>query len=235
MAPFQQITKLLPAGESVQLAVGDIDYMFLFSATDETGVFIGSGNGDTGGRLIKGLVLNNLPEQLKGNIYLKNLSGSANTITLCVGSGQMFDGRFNLDATSSIPVVGPLTDTQLRASAVPVSGPLTDTQLRASPVPILPSEIGAHANAWNAAVVGVGGDSAIIDTRYCPFISIFGNTSAATTLTAWLSQDGVNFYSSNHSITGTGSIGNSFQIGARYIRLRSSAAATITATVAGKG
>lgn len=37
---------------------------------------------------------------------------------------------------TAVPVSGPLTDTQLRATAVPVSGPLTDTQLRATPVPI---------------------------------------------------------------------------------------------------
>lgn len=43
---------------------------------------------------------------------------------------------------SAVPVSGPLTDTQLRATPVPVSGtvtasgPLTDTQLRASAVPV---------------------------------------------------------------------------------------------------
>lgn len=37
---------------------------------------------------------------------------------------------------SAVPVSGPLTDTQLRATAVPVSGPLTDTQLRATAVPV---------------------------------------------------------------------------------------------------
>lgn len=42
-------------------------------------------------------------------------------------------GHVTVD-NASIPVTGPLTDTQLRASAVPVSGPLTDTQLRASAV-----------------------------------------------------------------------------------------------------
>lgn len=36
----------------------------------------------------------------------------------------------------SVPVTGPLTDAQLRATAVPVSGPLTDTQLRATAVPV---------------------------------------------------------------------------------------------------
>ncbi len=38
--------------------------------------------------------------------------------------------------TNPLPVSGPLTDTELRASAVPVSGPLTDVELRATPVPI---------------------------------------------------------------------------------------------------
>jgi hypothetical protein len=37
---------------------------------------------------------------------------------------------------SALPVTGPLTDVQLRATAVPVSGPLTDTQLRATAVPV---------------------------------------------------------------------------------------------------
>lgn len=36
----------------------------------------------------------------------------------------------------AVPVTGPLTDTQLRATPVPVSGPLTDTQMRATPVPV---------------------------------------------------------------------------------------------------
>lgn len=37
---------------------------------------------------------------------------------------------------SPVAVVGPLTDTELRATAVPVSGPLTDVQLRATAVPV---------------------------------------------------------------------------------------------------
>ena len=36
--------------------------------------------------------------------------------------------------TGTLPVSGPVTDAQLRATAVPVSGPLTDTQLRATNV-----------------------------------------------------------------------------------------------------
>lgn len=42
----------------------------------------------------------------------------------------------NVTFPNPLPVSGPLTDTQLRASAVAVTGPLTDAQLRASNVPV---------------------------------------------------------------------------------------------------
>ena len=38
--------------------------------------------------------------------------------------------------SGTVTATGPLTDTELRATPVPVSGPLTDTELRATPVPI---------------------------------------------------------------------------------------------------
>lgn len=48
------------------------------------------------------------------------------------------DGANDGDVSSSnpLPVLGPLTDAELRASAVPVSGPATDAQLRATPLPV---------------------------------------------------------------------------------------------------
>lgn len=49
-------------------------------------------------------------------------------------------------------VLGPLTDTELRATPVPVSGPLTDTQLRASPVPVT---LGASAGTPTVSRVAV--------------------------------------------------------------------------------
>lgn len=42
----------------------------------------------------------------------------------------------DVSASNPLPVTGPLTDAELRATAVPVSGPLTDAQLRATAVPI---------------------------------------------------------------------------------------------------
>lgn len=50
-----------------------------------------------------------------------------------------------------LPVSGPLTDTQLRAVAVPVSGPLTDTQLRAVAVPISAAALPLPSGAATAA------------------------------------------------------------------------------------
>lgn len=50
------------------------------------------------------------------------------------------DGGLKIHVQTTVPVSGPLTDTQLRANAVivngVVTGPLTDTQLRATPVPV---------------------------------------------------------------------------------------------------
>jgi hypothetical protein len=77
------------------------------------------------------------------------------------------DGGYLLPVTGSltcsvgtVPVTGPITDTQLRASAVPVSlasvpshavtGPLTDAQLRASAVPV------SLASAPTTAVTNAG-------------------------------------------------------------------------------
>ena len=42
-----------------------------------------------------------------------------------------------------LPVSGPVTDAQLRASAVPVSGPVTDAQLRDSPLQVSDEDV-AH-------------------------------------------------------------------------------------------
>lgn len=55
---------------------------------------------------------------------------------LTVGGNEVYRQRVEVYSGETLPVSGPLTDTQLRASAVPVSGPLTDAQLRAAIVPV---------------------------------------------------------------------------------------------------
>ncbi len=96
--------------------------------------------------------------------------------------------------------------------------------------------VGAHANAWDAVAVAANGTSASLDVTNAPFVSAFGNASAATTITLQYSQDGTNWYD-GPTVT-LGAAGNfriDATVGATNVRLKSSAAATITATIAGKG
>ena len=94
---------------------------------------------------------------------------------------------------------------------------------------------GTHANAWSAAAVGAGGTSASLDTQSMGVVSAFGNASAATTITVQVSQNNTNWYDTPHTqaLAASGDFAISATLGARYIRLKSSAAATITATIAG--
>lgn len=96
--------------------------------------------------------------------------------------------------------------------------------------------IGAQGNAWNAAAVGIAGTSNIVDITNQPLVTAFGHVSAATTITLQLSEDGTNFYSSQHNQVLAGAADFSFdgEVASKYARLISSAAATITATIAGK-
>lgn len=77
-------------------------------------------------------------------------------------------GRPNVNVNGTVPVSGPLTDTQLRATPVPVSGtvtasgPLTDTQLRATPVPVSGT---VTANLGTAAVTNAGTFAVQADTE----------------------------------------------------------------------
>lgn len=91
-----------------------------------------------------------------------------------------------------------------------------------------------HGNAWLAAAVGIGGVSNIIDTQSGAEVSIFGNASVATNITVQVSQDGTNFYNYAAAFAANGNFHQQVLTGARYIRLSSSAAATITATIAPK-
>ena len=95
--------------------------------------------------------------------------------------------------------------------------------------------VGSHANAWNATAVAAGGTSAALDTQSTGTVSAFGNANAATTITLQVSQNNTNWYDTSHTqaLAGSGDFALTATIGARYVRLKSSAAATITATLAG--
>lgn len=101
--------------------------------------------------------------------------------------------------------------------------------------------VGGHRNAWNAVAVAINGLSAIIDLAQSHVVSIFGDVSAATNLDVLITQ-GSTFPPPDaeftvHSTIVLGAAGNFHQLvnlGVRFIRLRSSAAVTISATIAGK-
>ncbi len=95
--------------------------------------------------------------------------------------------------------------------------------------------LGSHANAWNNVAVGINGTSTALVLGDARFVSAFGNSSAAATITLQYSQDGTNFYDGpTQVLAGAGNFRIDAIVGAAQVRLKSSAAATITATIAAK-
>lgn len=90
---------------------------------------------------------------------------------------------------------------------------------------------------WNAASVGVAGKSTGVSAYLFAAFVIFGTVSAATTLTVEVSADFVTWRASSVTavLTGAGDfvIDCRALVGSVYVRLSSSAAATITAGVMG--
>lgn len=95
-------------------------------------------------------------------------------------------------------------------------------------------QVGTHGNAWNAASVGAAGKSTAVELHNAFNVTAFGNTSGASTLTLEVSQNGTTWYAHPTSIAANGDFAQSWQIGAKWARLSSSAAVTITATLAAK-
>jgi hypothetical protein len=73
-------------------------------------------------------------------IAVKDASGATVTINTVNDNGPAAKAASQSIVLATdhpdVPVSGPLTDTQMRATPVPVSGPMTDTQMRAAPVPV---------------------------------------------------------------------------------------------------
>lgn len=79
----------------------------------------------------------------------RQADGNSSLTSIDSKTPPLVGGRVPVEISTSVPVTGPLTDAQLRASPVPVSisgtaavsGPLTDAQLRATPVDVIGSVI----------------------------------------------------------------------------------------------
>jgi hypothetical protein len=185
---------------------------------------------------------------------------SATTLPLPTGASQehvtaasphavrLTDGAAFYDATKTgqLPtaLVGARLDTNVGAwlgSTAPTVGQKTAANslptILASDQGALPvNVVGAHANAWNAVAVAAAGNSASIDCQYTPHISAFGTSNGNTTISLQVSQNDTDFYTAA-TVTvggGGGDFALNLTIGARYIRLQSSAARTITASITGK-
>jgi hypothetical protein len=91
--------------------------------------------------------------------------------------------------------------------------------------------IGIQANLWNATVVTPGAVSAVFDTRGFPNCSVFGNVTATSTLTLQASADNINYYSTELTTLSNTDFGTHIIFGAKFIRMTTDTAATITATV----
>jgi hypothetical protein len=138
-----------------------------------------------------------------------------------VGDGDRVDAYFDQNGRQVVAIGTPL--------------PAGGNTIGAVSVAAVPA-VGTHANAWDAAAVGVGGVSAAVDAQYAGTVSAFGNVSAATTITVQYSQNNADFYDGAIVVlAGAGTFALDVRPGARYLRLKSSAAVTVTATIAGKG
>ena len=89
--------------------------------------------------------------EAKQDTLIGHVDGVEALLTTIDADTGSIDGKLPALSGGKVPVVGPLTDTELRATAVPVSGPLTDAELRATAVPVsaaaLPLPTGAATEA----------------------------------------------------------------------------------------
>lgn len=109
--------------------------------------------------------------------YIKLVDGTLDSTTKIVAGNGVAASALRVTLASdstgqvaivgTVPVSGPLTDAQLRATAVPVSGPLTDAQLRATAVPVSGTVTAISGTAANlkAEVVGTGTFAVQADTE----------------------------------------------------------------------
>lgn len=155
------------------------------------------------------------------------------------GTGITADGSGRLPVASVVQLgtggdisdINPLPITNLVLDSIVVSGGNVCTNIQVLPV------TGTQGNAWNNEAVLLDGTSNAADCQFCNNISVFGVSDTATNITPQISQNGGTWYDSGSNIFYLLSPGNfhfSFTSAARYIRLKSSAAATITATIAAK-
>jgi hypothetical protein len=158
---------VLPAGRAMEVAIGANTHVAGITAAGSsslalitgTGTPNFSGGGSSGGGGGGAVTIANGADVSQGavaDLAATSGVGSFNVIQLLKGL------LVAAQSTTPVDVLGPLTDTQLRATAVPISGtvtatgPLTDTQLRATPVPISGALTDTQLRASGVPVIGTG-------------------------------------------------------------------------------
>lgn len=184
----------------------------------------------------RGLVVRNICDGTQ-DVNLTKVAGNAVTTQAAGEQLVAVEGRAaNGAAVAGNPVLVGAEDasgnTQRLRTAITLPGTADPGTITRN----IPTFYGTQANAWNATAVAANGTSNSIDTQLAPNVSVFGNTSGVTRIAIQLSQDNVNFYDvTDQNVPGGGDFGISGVWGARYIRLKSSQARTITATISAKG
>lgn len=94
-----------------------------------------------------------------------------------------------------------------------------------------------HLMVAQGFAIGAGNSTSSVDMTSRPFISAFGDVSAAATITVEVSGDNTTWYDTGATqvLAGAGEFHISLTTAAPYMRLKSSAAVTLNAWIAGKG
>lgn len=190
---------------------------------------------------------NSLPVVIASDQSAVPVSG---TVTANQGTAAALAGKWPVqvtDGTNTMPtgdavgraIFHKITDgtntaaVKAASTAAVAADPALVVAISPNTAPIVQT-VGTHANLWNNAATGANGNSSVVDCQYTAFITIFGTSSANTSMSVQVSQDNTNFYTISTFTTGTGDFGTNLTIGARYIRLQSASNRTVTATLAGK-
>ena len=95
--------------------------------------------------------------------------------------------------------------------------------------------IGVHANIWSAVLTGTGTSTNTLDIKNAPFVSAFGHSDGAATITLMVSADNTNFYAGpTQVLAGASDFCINASVGAQFVALKSSANVTATGTIQAK-
>lgn len=98
------------------------------------------------------------------------------------------------------------------------------------------TSVGEQHNAWaTGSTPGAGGFSNDFQVTDCKYMTAFGSASGATTITLQFSQDGTTFRDGpTQVLAGAGDFYFNITTGCRRVRLKTSAAVTVSGTITGK-